>query len=467
MMRSPTYDSNGRPRDRPSVSRAGVAFLAFGVLTIVVEAATGLIRARLGSVGHWTIYVSGAYFILWGLTEIVTGLWPRFGSGAITKHRFFLPAEGRVFILIIIVVFIGSLLGRSNPLLLVFCCLAGPWVVNGFLIVAMLQGLSIRRVLPPRVMAGESFAVEFCLTNRKRLIPAWMITVRDAIYASGERLQADIVFIHIARRTAQSGTYRASIASRGHVLFGPVIMQSRFPLGIVERGVQLELPGGLLVYPRIGRLAANWRRLTDASHDSTHAAAHVSQAAETFHRLREYQSGDDPRTIHWRTSARRNELMVREFRDERDSPVVLLLDAWRSPYETNGTNDDFELALSLSATVCVQQLRSARDAPVAFAATGSQSVQWNSGFQGDSMESLLDSLAVLETSPSANWKELIAFAARSGERRQTTLLLTTRSDVVREELPKLRRAWNLDRTGTSVRVIDVAEIEQLRILGWT
>lgn len=444
-----------------------MAFLVFGLMSVVIEAATGLIQARLGLVGHWTIYVSGAYFVLWGLTEIVTGLWPRFGSGAITRHRFFLPVEGRVFILIIIVVFVGSLLGRSNPLLLVFCCLAGPWVVNGFLIVAMLQGLSIRRVLPPRVMAGDSFAVEFAVTNRKRFIPAWMITVRDAIFASGERLHADIVFIHIAHRTVQSGAYRASIASRGHVLFGPVIMQSRFPLGIVERGVQLDLPGGLLVYPRIGRLAANWRRLTDASHDSTHAASHVSQAAETFHRLREYQSGDDPRTIHWRTSARRNELMVREFRDERDSPVVLLLDAWKSASSANGIKDDFELALSLSATVCVQQLRSARDAPVAFAASGSQSIGWNAGFQGDSVDSLLDALAVLETSPNANWKELVAFAARSGERRQTTLLLTTRSDVVRRELPGLRKEWNLDRTGTSVRVIDVTEIERLRIFGWT
>ena len=147
------------PQFRAPASRS----LSFGLLTVAVEAATGLIRARLGPVGHWTIYASGGYFMLWGMTEIATGLWPRFGSGAITRHRFYLPVEGRVFILIIIVVFVGSLLGRSNPLLLVFCCLAGPWVINGFLIVAMLQGLTIQRVLPPRVMAGESFAVEFRL----------------------------------------------------------------------------------------------------------------------------------------------------------------------------------------------------------------------------------------------------------------------------------------------------------------
>ena len=48
-----------------------------------------------------------------------------------------------------------------------------------------------------------------------------MITVRDAIFTAGERLHADIVFIHIARRAAQSGNYRASIGTRGHVLFGP------------------------------------------------------------------------------------------------------------------------------------------------------------------------------------------------------------------------------------------------------
>ncbi|MBX3443257.1 MAG: DUF58 domain-containing protein [Planctomyces sp.] len=441
-------------------------FTALGLAAIIGELAWRPIGERLGAVGHWAIIICGAYFLAWGLTDLVSALWPRFSGSGLTRHRFHLPVEGRVFVLLMMALFVGSLLGRSNPLLLVFCCLAGPWVINGFLIVAMLQRLQVRRVTPERVMAGECFSVELELSNRKRLFPAWMMNVRDRVEAAGEVLEPEVLFVHAPRRSRQSGAYRLSISSRGPAVFGPVVLLSRFPLGVVERGLQSELPGGLLVYPRLGRLATNWRRLTEATHDSTHSAAHVTQSAETFHRLRDYHSGDDPRTIHWRTSARRNELMVREFRDERDSPMVLLLDAWRPAQAAPADAEALELAISFVTTICVQQLRGSRDAPVALAADGATPMEWNGQFRGEPLEPLLDALAILEPSPVADWRRLLAFTQRTAERRPTVLLISPRPEIIREELPRLHDEHRLDPRST-IRVLDVSDIERLRLFSWT
>jgi uncharacterized protein (DUF58 family) len=450
------------------LSKAGLAFVAVGIAMMASEFFSRLIHHRLGNVGHWIVLVCGGYFLLWGLTDVAANLSPRVGRGAIGRHRFFLPVEGRVFLVILIILFIGSMLGRSNPLLLVFCCLAGPFVVNGVFIMTMLQKLSVSRTLPSRVMAGECFSVDIQLHNAKRIVPLWMMTIRDRITIAGVRLAPSVLFVQVPRRGMQSAAYRASIATRGRLKFGPAVVQSRFPLGIVERGIQFDLPGQLLVYPRLGRLASNWRRLVETTHDASFAAAQVTQSADTFHRLRDYHNGDDRRTIHWRSSARRNELIVREFRDERDSPVVLLLDAWRPTTISEQAADQFELALSFIATVCVQQRRSARDAPVASAASGDRWIEWNGGFQGDPTERLLDEFATLQADQNADWSRLLDFAARTFDRKQTTLLLTPRPETVRTELPLALSELGWDRLGrASLRVMGLDEIETSRAFSWT
>jgi uncharacterized protein (DUF58 family) len=286
------------------------------------------------------------------------------------------------------------------------------------------------------------------------------MTVRDHVEIHDEILKPEVLFVHVPRKGSQQGAYRLSIASRGSVRFGPAALISRFPLGIVERGLQTDLPGQLLVHPRIGRLAANWLKVFESTHDATHSASHVAQAAETFHRLREYQSGDDPRTIHWRTSARRNELMVREFRDDRDAPLVLLVDAWMPAGASERDSELVELGLSFAATVCVQQLRSMRDAPVIFAAAGAGWVEWNSNRQGAPIEPLLDGLALLEPSPAADWRRLIGFCVRAADFRQTILLVTSREDAIRGEIASLPNLSSADRmTVAAIRIVGVASLE--------
>src|SRR5690606_37164541 len=97
--------------------------------------------------------------------------------------------------------------------------------------------------------------------------------------------------------------------------------------GLVERGLVLDVPGQILVSPRLGRLTSRWRH----EHQTATELAHERKPRrgafdDEFHRLREYRTGDSPQSIHWRTSARRNELMVREYHQSRDRHLVVILD---------------------------------------------------------------------------------------------------------------------------------------------
>ena len=74
----------------------------------------------------------------------------------------------------------------------------------------------------------------------------------------------------------------------------------------------------------------------------------------SFHALRAYEPGDPLRNVHWRTSARTGQLMVRQYEETRRSQLVLLQSTERSHY---ASDDEFELGVSVLASLSVQVIR--------------------------------------------------------------------------------------------------------------
>jgi uncharacterized protein (DUF58 family) len=78
-----------------------------------------------------------------------------------------------------------------------------------------------------------------------------------------------------------------------------------------------------------------------------------------FHALRPYEPGDDQRYVHWRTTARTGQLMVRQFQETRRSELVLTLLVGTSGYGSADADpgDEFELAVSIMASLAAQVVR--------------------------------------------------------------------------------------------------------------
>lgn len=445
------------PQLARTFSSAGFGAILVGLGLIAFELRYSLLLVRLGKVGRIVLVTCAIGFAVWGLKELVASWWPHLGRRGFVRHRSGLPVEGRAYIGVMIVLFVGALLGRSNPLLLVFALMAGPFVANAWISFTLLKGLTVTRHAPERVMAGEPTSIELALRNNKSRISGWVINLRDQIASQTERLPADVLIPRVPPNSTRTGHYRLRLMHRGRYEFGPLSISTRFPLGIVERGLTVSQPGTILVYPRLGRLTARWtQRLLQATDLVPQMSPRSGPFDDEFHKLREYRRGDDSRAIHWKTSARRNELMVREFRESRDRQLMVLLDAWRPPRAMADELERSELAISLAATICVHHLRSSRDSHLHFAALGEPFVQWDSS--GGGADSLLDALALLTPSSSAAVARLKSAANPRRGNRSRTLLITTRAANAIRELGRAGEHGTADTNGwlETVQVVDVS-----------
>ncbi|MGA4670277.1 DUF58 domain-containing protein [Propionibacteriaceae bacterium Y1923] len=139
---------------------------------------------------------------------------------------------------------------------------------------------------------------------------------------------------------------------RGVVPIGPARSVQGDPFGLSGRPTDWTQIIELFVHPRTVNLPG---RQTGFIHDlEGHASSHLTVSDMSFHALREYVPGDDRRHIHWRSSARTGQLMVRQFEETRQSRVALALDTAAGSYLDE---DEFELAVSVIGSVAVQCIR--------------------------------------------------------------------------------------------------------------
>ena len=182
--------------------------------------------------------------------------------------------------------------------------------------------------------------------------------------------------------------YRIPTSRRGRHVVGPLDAAITDPFGIARRSFVVREPIDVVICPRVHAVVPP--RRGGGGEPAAHVEGSRAPALEPlgeFLALREYQPGDDPRTVHWRSSARRGELVVRQ--DEAASPgrVVLLLDTRVDVY----TDDAFETAVEAMASLAVSLRRS--HAPVEVITTAGELL----GRPGPgSVELLLERLAVVE-----------------------------------------------------------------------
>jgi len=386
----------------------------------------------LGATWRDTLFVGSMLLCVWGVRQVVLEL--RGGSSGRTtaskRPRAALPRQGMIYLLILVVLFVGSIVGRSNMLMLVFAVMVGPFIVNGWVTFMMLQRIHIDRRLPERSMAGEPISVELALLNKRRLLSSWLSRVTDLIVSGSERVAGSVMFARVPPGESRSTEYQLRPMRRGRYVLGPVSVSTRFPFGLVARRVSYGERSELLVYPRLGHLTSRWR------HEERMAAELVPQREmsqgvfdDEFHGLREFRWGDNPRAIHWQTSARRNEIMVREFYQSRDQNLIVLLDLSATAKLDQQSAEQVEMALSFAATVCVEHMRQSRDAKLHIAAGGAEFTSWEGQARPSNIESMLDTLAVIEPGSGVSLSRLAEFAGLKRTPTTRVLLLTTRLEA--------------------------------------
>jgi len=148
-------------------------------------------------------------------------------------------------------------------------------------------------------------------------------------------------------------------ARRAVIVVGPVRSVRADPLHLLRRQVLWTAPQDLYVHPKTVALAGSAAGfIRDLEGMPT---TELSSADVSFHALRDYVPGDDRRHIHWKTTARTNKLMVRQFEETRRAHLAISLSTNTDEY---ASEEEFELAVSAAASIGLQAIREQRDLDV-------------------------------------------------------------------------------------------------------
>ncbi|MCW2669288.1 MAG: hypothetical protein JWO27_1185 [Frankiales bacterium] len=211
--------------------------------------------------------------------------------------------------------------------------------------------LACARLLdPPRVEAGRPATVRLRLDNVSK-ISSGVLLMEDALpYVLGGRPR--FVLDRVEPKGVREVSYPVRADVRGRYRVGPLSVRLTDPFGLVEMSRSFSSTDDLIVTPTVSplptiRLGGDWTGGGDATARSI--AATGSDDAAT----REYRHGDDLRKVHWRSTARVGELMVRREEQPFQSRATVLLDSRVVAHRGDGPGSSFEWAVSGVASIAV------------------------------------------------------------------------------------------------------------------
>jgi uncharacterized protein (DUF58 family) len=248
---------------------------------------------------------------------------------------------------------LGWQLGWREAMLLAAACLL--LLVMSLVFLIGRATLHVNVLLQPRrVSVGAPAAGQVNITNisPRRM---WPIRLELRVGAAVARFNLP----SLASNHEHDELFVIPTTRRAVVPVGPALTVRGDPLGLMRREVAWTGVTELFVHPRIvGLDPLGSGLLRDLEGQSSNA---VSQSDLAFHALRDYAAGDDRRYIHWRSSARTGQLMVRQFVDTRRIHATMVVDGDPSAY---ASEDEFELALSAAGSVAVRAIQDEQQASI-------------------------------------------------------------------------------------------------------
>lgn len=211
-------------------------------------------------------------------------------------------------------------------------------------VIRRLQVEVSRQLSPPRVHAGNPCRVDLLLRNRSRL-PSPVLRLRDDV--SGAQ-GVELLVAPMKQNAGTQAVYRLPTDRRGLVEVGPLRLTVSDAFGLAKLTTTGDREVALVVYPRIDAVAPVRRSSGSDLERQTVQQQQVAPMGDDFYALREYVVGDDLRRVHWPSSARHDELMVRQDEIPWHGRLTVMLDT-----RTLASPAAFEAMVSAAASVVV------------------------------------------------------------------------------------------------------------------
>lgn len=299
-------------------------------------------------------------------------------------RRISFTRSGAAFTVGALAVGLAAISTGNNLLYLLLGAMLGLVALSGWLSERVIRGVDVERRVPRGIPSGREGRVVYRVTNGGGRFPSLALEIED------RGLPGGIFLPRLAAGTVAVATATVRFERRGVRRLDTVTVSTTFPFGFFAKSRDLELPGELVVWPRTDRPLGPPASGDGPGRPGARSWQLPAGPRGEYRGLREYRVGDDPRDIHWRTTARRDKPVVREY--DRDAAWTLWICLDRGAEPGDEAEATVELAASLAARASGEGRR--------FALVAGERIL-RPGTGPAHLEAVLDTLARVEFHPAA------------------------------------------------------------------
>lgn len=229
--------------------------------------------------------------------------------------------SGSIFIGATIFLGVAAANTGNNLLYIVVSSMLAMMLISGISSILNIKGIEVRLIPPPEVYAGSKSS--FRVIVRKRFsLPSFLVKISSVV--------DEIIFPLIDAKWREN-KLDFLFLKRGRVDKVSINLSSDFPLGMFVRFVEVELNLSFVVFPK--PIPANFVLDSSEKEDRGIADRAVIKGYEEVKSIRKY-AGEPMKLVHWKVSAKKGKLMVKEMVEEEERSVVLSLDMVDGDIET-------------------------------------------------------------------------------------------------------------------------------------
>ena len=238
-----------------------------------------------------------------------------------TRRSLRLTSEGTRFLLFTVGIGIGAINTGNNLFYLLLAMMLSIIVISGLLSEQCLRRLTFHRHVPDLIMANQLTSVTLSVTNRSRWLPTFSLHLFDV--AGGQNLDRGLFVHHLPAQRSVLLSYPILATTRGRLRLDGIRVETLFPFGLFLKRALYQVPAEIPVSPRIKPVSLRFveELLSEGQGLSLPRRGHGTQ----LYNLRLYRPGDDSRAIHWMTTARTSNLIVRETEAEDQRRITIAL----------------------------------------------------------------------------------------------------------------------------------------------
>lgn len=267
-----------------------------------------------------------------------------------------LTREGVIYLAAVGILVLAAVNTGNNLLFMLLACALAGILISGVLSRAVLTGIDLKFDLPEHIFAERPVIAEIELRNEKQIWPSISLRVAgDDKENADQVLTRPVFFPYVARLSSAQQKVELNFARRGVYRQDAFEIRTRFPFGFFEKSRHVGSEIEILVYPRVEPADQFYEVLPLLSGEM---ATYFRGRGHELHSLRDYQPTDSARFVDWKTTAKRSQLMVREFAREDERRVMIVLDPFigsdADKIQETGKSfvaERFERAVSLAASI--------------------------------------------------------------------------------------------------------------------